>query len=58
MNDTALLITGVAVFCLMLIGMVLTALEFNQLNAGSRRDRRKNPIDSNAHSHHASDEQG
>jgi hypothetical protein len=39
MNDTVLLVTGISVFGLMLIAIVLTVAEFNQL----RRRRQSNP---------------
>jgi hypothetical protein len=37
MNDTALLLTGIGVFGLMLIAIVMTVLEFRQLSAGDKR---------------------
>jgi hypothetical protein len=36
MNDTYLLLTGIAVFSLMLIGVVLTAIEYKHLEKNSR----------------------
>lgn len=36
MNDTYLLLTGIVVFSLMLIGVVLTAVEYKQLEKNSR----------------------
>jgi hypothetical protein len=35
MNDTYLLLTGIAVFSLMLIGVVLTHIEYKQLERNS-----------------------
>jgi hypothetical protein len=45
MSDTFLLLTGTAVFSLMLIGVVLTVLEFNQMQKnGDSTNREKSAL--------------
>jgi len=51
MSDSVLLLTGIAVFSLMLIGVVLTALEFKQMqkkNLSSNREK-STPTASRSH---------
>lgn len=46
MNDSVLLLTGIAVFSLMLIGIALTVLEFKQLRKkehSSNREKSDSP---------------
>jgi hypothetical protein len=38
MNDTVLLITGIGVFGLMLIAVILTVVEFSQMDKRRKRD--------------------
>lgn len=42
MSDTYLLITGIGVFGLMLIGVVLTALEYRQLEKNDKASKSEN----------------
>ena len=58
MNDTVLLITGTVVFGLMLIGVVMTILEFSQTNANGPRDEREKPISPLANKHSENAENG
>lgn len=46
MSDTLLLLTGIAVFSLMLIGVVLTAIEYKQLERRSRLSSRDKSVSS------------
>lgn len=58
MNDTVLLITGIVVFGLMLIGVVMTILEFSQTSANGPRGERENPTSSAANKHAEGAENG
>ena len=51
MSDSLLLLTGIAVFSLMLIGVVLTAMEYKQLerNSGSSDRNKSDSSTSKAH---------
>lgn len=55
MSDPVLLFTGIAVFSLMLIGVVLTALEYHQLQKKSSLSNRKTPGPSTAEADSRSD---
>lgn len=46
MSDTLLLLTGIAVFSLMLIGVILTAMEYKQLERRSRLSSRDKSVSS------------
>lgn len=46
MSDALLLLTGIAVFSLMLIGVVLTAIEYKQLERRSRLSSRDKSVSS------------
>lgn len=46
MNDTVLLMTGISVFSLMLVAIVMTILEFNEIGKQQEEEMEKSRRDS------------